>query len=115
MKFFAAFFLARTDAGHYALTTRPEGGKGLPGGKVEPGEDPLAAAVREAREEGWEILPIGKNPIQTKLVKGKLIVWFPGVAVRPLSEYKEEARGIRPTIGTEAEVVATGMGNASLF
>lgn len=55
-KFRAAGILFRTPDGHYLLTQRS--GKvsrpfkwGLPGGGVESGEDPKAAAEREVREE----------------------------------------------------------------
>ena len=61
MDIYAAFILARTLDGCWAATTRPAdrgqaGRIGLPGGKVEPGEDPAAAALREAAEEGWRIM-----------------------------------------------------------
>ena len=49
--------------GKVLLASRPEGkppaGWEFPGGKLEPGETPQAAAVRELREElDWEIIPL---------------------------------------------------------
>lgn len=49
--------------GKVLLASRPEGkppaGWEFPGGKLEPGETPQDAAVRELREElDWEIIPL---------------------------------------------------------
>jgi 8-oxo-dGTP pyrophosphatase MutT (NUDIX family) len=53
---------------HVLLTRRPEhmrrhpGQLSVPGGRIEPGEDPLAAALREAREE------IGLDPAHAEVL-----------------------------------------------
>lgn len=116
VKFFAVFVLAMNSKG-IAGTTRDDGIStvGLPGGKVDEGEDIFAAAVREAKEEGWILRPLGKNLIQTKLVKGKMIAWIPGVIVRRLKNYKEKNRGIKNIYLTQDQVVNSGMGNQNLF
>lgn len=114
---FAAFVLATDwkETSLFASTTRLDGTVGLPGGKVEKGESPFAAAFREAQEEGWLLSPIGKNPVQIREVDGKLVAWFPGIVVCALENYKEKERGIRPVLLTSEEIVASGMGNEFLF
>lgn len=47
----AAFVLLSPGPGELLAVSRPEGGWGLPGGLVEPGEAAGAAAVRELLEE----------------------------------------------------------------
>lgn len=91
------------DGNTIAATTRlekRENAIGLPGGKVEPGEDPLSAALREAQEEGWdfhgcEIVP---EPIYTEVIEHYVVYWFVCVAgiPRKLDHYKEKYRGIIP-------------------
>jgi mutator protein MutT len=59
-------------AGRFLIGRRPTGAPlpGLwefPGGKVEPGETPAEAAVRECREEtGLEIEVVGEFPVHTE-------------------------------------------------
>jgi hypothetical protein len=115
---FAVFVVARVDDDMYAATTRPadrgEAGRiGLPGGKVDPGEDPIEAAYREAREEGWEISSIDPKAIQDTLVDGKLVLWFRGHGARMLKNYKEKGR-VEPIVVTREEVLNSGYGNGSL-
>lgn len=73
-----ATFVVAPHAKGYAATTRPTGdGKfGLPGGKLEPGEDPLAAAAREASEEGWDVTDLHPEPLHKADVDGKPVWWY---------------------------------------
>ena len=54
-KYFAVFAYNLRGNGDVASVTRPEGGIGLPGGKVEKGENEIEALRRECEEEGWLI------------------------------------------------------------
>ena len=136
----SAFLAARCLDGRWAATTRPAdrgqaGRIGLPGGKVEAGEHPAAAALREAAEEGWRILrhvpdpqgrldhpgrwvPIAPSdliPIHEQLVEGRPVVWYappPGCyAVRDLSGRHKEAGRVEPVRATSRQIRASGWGN----
>lgn len=101
--------------GRYAGTTRADGSRGLPGGKVDAGERPEQAAIRESREEGWEILLTSRRPIHRQTVDGREVWWFGGTALRMVPVRPEDKRrGIRPIPLTGAEIRETGMGNDRL-
>jgi hypothetical protein len=110
MKPFAVFVISQISPNSFAATTRPNGGIGLPGGKVDIGENPIDAVIREAKEEGWEVsLPIFK--VHSQLFDGKMVFWY--VATQPakkLSVYKEMGR-INPILATLDEIVNSGLGN----
>lgn len=119
LKPFAVFVLSIVHSGGYAATTRSadtgELGKiGLPGGKVDAGENPLEAAYRESREEGWEMFNINPNPIQKKYVDGKLVWWYKATSARILSDFKEKGR-IKPIMVSKDEILKSGFGNDSLI
>lgn len=110
MKTFASFVVAWIDD-KLCGTTREDGTYGLPGGKLEDGESPQDAAIRESREEGWEVELICNEEISTQVVDGKQVQWFAARVLRPLENYKESKRGIRPILLTRQEVIESGMGN----
>jgi len=99
---FAVFVVHQFPNGKIAATTRPkdrmkddEGlSYGLPGGKVDPGEDPMEAAIRESKEEGWNVS--GLTQKHSDIVQGKLVWWYHAKSAIPLREYKEKYRGIKP-------------------
>jgi tRNA nucleotidyltransferase (CCA-adding enzyme) len=99
---FAVFVVHQFPDGTIAATTRPsdrsgddEGVRyGLPGGKVDPGEDPMEAAIRESEEEGWSVN--GLDFRYAAEVQGKLVWWYHAKKALPLTDYKERHRGIRP-------------------
>ena len=103
-----------TRPGVFAATTRDDGTVGLPGGKAEHGESAYAAALREAREEGWLVTLASSLPIQVKGFNGFTVYWFKGAGAVRLTDYKERARGIRPVEITREQLLASGMGNGSL-
>ena len=110
---FAVFVLSKTKNNLIAATTRAkdtgESGKiGLPGGKVDPNEDPKDAAKREAYEEGWDI-EIGEL-IHTYIVDGKTIWWYKGYNPQKLTQYKEMHR-IKPIEVSVDEISKSGYGN----
>lgn len=110
MNVFAVFVLCQNDNG-IAMTTRPDGRIGLPGGKVDQGEDIATAALREAFEEGWNVSLVSNLPIHSQLVDGKLCVWLAGTIISKLENYKEKYRGIIPFYGTKEILRNSGMGN----
>jgi len=99
---FAVFVVYQYPDGEIAATTRPkdrmmddEGiSYGLPGGKVDPDEDPIKAAIRESAEEGWKVS--GLTHKHSDMVQGKLVWWFKAESATPLKNYKEKHRGIKP-------------------
>lgn len=114
---FAVFVVAQVAGGLYAATTRAkdrgEAGRiGLPGGKVDPGESPEQAAIREAAEEGWRITgPLRK--IHEGIVEGRLVWWFAAPRAEVLVVYKEQGR-ITPVEATLEEIASSGYGNEFL-
>jgi hypothetical protein len=109
MEVSAAFAVVVLPNGRIAGTTRPGGGFGLPGGKVEQGESPVQAAVREAEEEGWDVG--GKaHVVHDQLVDGKLVIWISFDRAERRAEWKERGR-VEPVELTLAELEASGMGN----
>ena len=69
---------------------------GFPGGKVDPGEDPRAACLRETQEEGWlvDASPNDLQEVYRDMVQGKLVVWHTcqHTKIAKLSKYKEQHR-----------------------
>lgn len=111
---FAAFVIAPVlDERHVAAVTRDTGDAplGLPGGKVEPGEDPRMAAMREAAEEGWAVSwPLVE--VHRASVDGRLVVWYASPHATRLHEYKERERGIQPRIARIEDLAASSrLGN----
>lgn len=118
MKPFAVFIVAHAwddDQIFLAGTTRPDGSIGLPGGKVDQGESPVQAALREAAEEGWEIDEISHSPIHVAEVDGNVVHWFVATAAPMMStEWKEKDRGINPIWLSVSEAAHSGFGNGFL-
>jgi len=116
---FAVFVVAHAyddDSIFIAATTRDDGRVGLPGGKLDSGETPVEAAVRESAEEGWDVaIPANALPYHTAMVDGKLVWWFLANG-RPVkrSSWKEQARGIKPVWVSDSVAAATGFGNQFL-
>ena len=115
---FAVFVIAPTAAGAIAATTRAadrgEAGRiGLPGGKLDPGETPVDALIRECAEEGWAIHGVSPNPVHRDTVDGREVWWFRASSATPLPYYKEQGR-ISPVHATPEQVRASGYGNDRL-
>jgi hypothetical protein len=108
----AIFVLCCLGDGYIAAVTRPDGSLGLPGGKIEKGEAPLAAAAREAREEGWQFEWLSTLAFH----KAKGIVWveaLPGTATMVAPRAEDAVRGIGP-VKALAEAL-TSHGNPEAF
>lgn len=110
---FAVFVVAKDSQGRVAATTRAadrgESGKiGLPGGKVDPGENPKDAAQRESHEEGWDIT-VGEV-IHKALVDGNMVWWYSGQNPKQLSFYKEKNR-IKNVWSNIDQISKSGYGN----
>lgn len=107
---FAVFAVVEVDGG-LAATTRPkEGGIGLPGGKVDPGETEEDALYREAEEEGWKLFgqPIF---IHEDYINEKLIRWYKVPSAEKLEKYKESHRLV-PIVASKEEIANSGYGNS---
>jgi len=104
----ATFVIAPHEKG-YAATTRPTGdGKfGLPGGKLDPGEDPLAAVQREAGEEGWDVSNVHPEPLHKADIDGKPVWWYRAESAAPRKEFKEQGRVI-PTTAQQDQLTEFG-------
>jgi len=109
---FAVAQLRRTNL--FCATTRPDGTIGLPGGKVDQGEDIFQAVIREAGEEGWN-LKCDRKILRTDIVDGKKVAWIKCYTMTtPVkSQWKEKYRGIFP-LAIPVELLSTGMGNEFL-
>lgn len=114
---FAVFVLAPVGHGFAATTRAADKGEagqiGLPGGKVEPQEDPIQAAKRESAEEGWALDIIDPKPFHKQIVDGNLVWWFRGSNPKMLKKFKELGR-ITPFVANRDEIVSSGFGNENL-
>jgi 8-oxo-dGTP pyrophosphatase MutT (NUDIX family) len=108
-----AVFLVSKIGNQFVGTTRTDGKLGLAGGKVDQGETPQQALIRESNEEGW-LLPsdVQLTLIHQQEVDGKLCQWFQSdkSPVR-LTSYKEMRRGIKPILMNQQQLIDSGMGN----
>lgn len=111
---FAVFVVAPTKGvvGDIAATTRPTGGIGLPGGKVEENETAVEAVLREAAEEGWSVSGLNPEPIHEAVIDGKLVQWFVAASATKLVDYKEIGR-VTPVAACRFELTH-GFGNEFL-
>lgn len=121
-EFFAVFAVCPVDIDgqlKIAVTTRDgkdTGRIGLPGGKVDAGEHPRDALLRECAEEGFKFrLPVEAEPIHQAVVDGKLVGWFAAYDPVMLSHYKEQTRGITPGFADFVAVANSGYGNEWLL
>ncbi len=110
-----AVFVVAPHGDGYAATTRAadrgEAGRiGLPGGKVDPDEDPAAAAIREAMEEGWDVSELDPEPAHKMEVEGRPVWWYRAGSATPRTEYKEQGR-ITPVTKALQEIIESGYGN----
>ena len=114
---FAVFVLAPSGAGTVAATTRAadrgEAGRiGLPGGKVDAGEDPRVAALRESAEEGWLVSGLGESPAHVALVEGRPVWWYRADSAVAIADGRhKEAGRVEPVSVTLDAVAASGYGN----
>lgn len=100
--------------GKICATTRIDGTIGLPGGKLDLGEEIDEAAFRESEEEGWKIVDGYGIPFLQMVVNDRVVSWVLIIAkdAIQLEEYKEKHRGIKPILVDIEEIVASGKGNA---
>jgi hypothetical protein len=105
----AAFAVVIFPSGKIAGVTRQPNGFGLPGGKLETGEDSYQAAIRESSEEGWDVGGRYRY-IHIDKVEGKDVVWILFENAKKRVEWKEKGR-IEPVELTLQELASTGLGN----
>lgn len=119
-KYYAVFAYSLQGGGKVAAVTRPEGGIGLPGGKVEENETNIEALRRECEEEGWLInikdyakpffvgslfrSEAGSLPYETK------IAYYKVDEALKLFEYKEKLR-IDNLFSSVKKIKKSGNGN----
>ena len=120
MGIFAVFAVYQPISGLVGATTRAadrgeEGRIGLPGGKVDPGETPIQALIRECREEGWAIEPtsINHQPIKDAMVDDHRVQWFHVASACRISGHKEAGR-VEPIIVENRRILSSGYGNDDL-
>lgn len=112
----AVFAVAPLGEARFAATTRAsdrdEAGRiGFPGGKVDPGETPVEAAIREAAEEGWDLTIAANARPFHRVVDGDLVIeWF--VAANPVmrADFKERGR-ISPIEASFEQMMTSGYYN----
>lgn len=104
----------------FTAVTRPDDDSasiGLPGGKVEPNEDEVTAALREAREEGIAFEEITAITFMyTRTVGNCLVYWYKIECDRVslLEEYLERGRDIQPILVDLNEITSSGYSNELL-
>lgn len=94
-------FAVFIDKNKVAGTTRPEDPTalyGLPGGKVDEGEDFITALIRECNEEGWDISQANINKFHEEYLDNGFVTWYSVDNAVKLTEYKELYRGIKPVM-----------------
>ena len=107
-----AVFAVTPHQGGVVVTTRDKGNAlGFPGGKVDPGEKPWEACLREAREEGVSLTLDSTTPFHVATVEGKTVAWFRASDPVFLTSYKEQDRGIKPIVVSAAKAATMGYGN----
>lgn len=109
----ASFILGRVVASEdYAATTRENevGRIGLPGGKVEAGELPQLAAIREAAEEGWIMHGVDEYPFYEDIYHGYHVRWYAAQSAERVDEFKEKGR-ITPVSASLEQIAASGFLN----
>lgn len=113
MKIHAVFVVAQDQDGNWAATTRPNdpGKIGLPGGKVDEGETPEQAVIREAREEGWDVDPLGLGVVHYQEVDGDPVLYFASPLPASKRKYWVEMGRVEPIAVKYKKLVESGMGN----
>lgn len=111
-----AVFLVSKIGNQFCATTRTDGTLGLAGGKIDQGETPQQALLREASEEGWKLPDdVQLTLIHQQLVDNHLCLWFQSDKTPvQLTSYKEMKRGIKPILISHQQLIDSGMGNQNL-
>lgn len=111
-----AAFAVVLEYGNIWVTTRDgkdQGKFGLPGGKQEGDENIIQTAIRESAEEGLSV----EGPtmlLHRAEVDGYDVYWYLFQSAKPLLEYKEKYRGIKPTMVSIEDAANSGYGNEFL-
>jgi len=115
MDVFAVFLVSKIDD-LFVATTRTDGKVGLAGGKIDKGESPKQALIREVSEEGWKLpADVQLKLIHQQLVDGKICQWYQSdKSPVALTSYKEKYRGITPILINQQQLIDSGMGNQNL-
>jgi len=115
MQVFAVFLVSKI-GNQFVATTRTDGKLGLAGGKIDKGESPKQALIRECTEEGWKLpSDVQLTLVHQQLVNNQLCQWYQSDK-HPvqLTSYKEMKRDIKPILISKQQLIDSGMGNQNL-
>lgn len=101
MSIISAYIVAFDEYGYIASvhsTSTPRASVMLPGGQPHQDESPKVAALRLAKEQGWDLaISDDTSPVREELAEG-VVEWYLGHIINRLSDYQEREDGSTPLL-----------------